>query len=195
MAYQPKILVFAGSLRKDSLNKKLAKVAARIAEEAGAKVTYLDLADYPLPVYDGDLEEQSGLPEKAKRLKELFWQHDGFIISSPEYNSSISGVLKNTIDWVSRQASPDEVYLSCFIDKFALLFSASPGALGGLRGLVHLRAILQNINTFVLPGQKAISHAGDAFDAEGNLKNADAKQAVEGLVRKFVETIQKLKQS
>jgi NAD(P)H-dependent FMN reductase len=124
MTYKPKILVFAGSLRRDSFNKKLAKIASQAAEKAGAEVTYIDLKDYPLPIYDAEIEEGEGIPENALKLKELFWKHDGFIIASPEYNSSISGVLKNVIDWASRNASADEVYLSCFIDKVALILSA-----------------------------------------------------------------------
>jgi chromate reductase len=193
MVYKPKILVFAGSLRKDSFNKKLARNAVRAAEQAGAEVTYIDLIDYPLPIYNGDIEQKEGLPDNALKIKELMWKNDGFIIASPEYNSSISGVLKNTIDWASRQASSDEVYLSCFIDKIALLLSASPGALGGLRGLVHLRAMLENISTFVIPGQKSISKAGEAFDDQGNLKNTEERQAVEKLCQKLISTIIKLK--
>jgi NAD(P)H-dependent FMN reductase len=192
MEYKPKILAFAGSLRPDSYNKKLAKNAIRGAEAAGAEVTYIDLNDFPLPIYNAEIEEK-GLPVNALKIKELFWKNDGFIIASPEYNSSISGALKNTIDWASRNASKDEVYLSCFIDKVALLLSASPGYLGGLRGLVHLRSILENINTFVLPGQKCISNASEAFDSQGNLKNPEQKETVEGLAKKLVETIRKLK--
>ncbi len=194
MTYKPKILVFAGSLRQDSYNKKLAKVAMRAAENAGAEVTYIDLNDYPLPIYQAEIEEKDGLPANALKIKELMWKNDGFIIASPEYNSSISGVLKNFIDWASRNASASEVYLSCFIDKVALILSASPGALGGLRGMVHLRSILENINTVVLPGQKAISNAGEAFDAEGNLKNSEQSKSVEDLCKKLVAVVTKLKQ-
>lgn len=190
---KPKILAFAGSLRKDSYNKKLVKIAIQGAEQAGAEVTYIDLNDYPLPVYSAEIEEKEGLPANALKLKELMHTHDGFLISSPEYNSSISGVLKNVIDWTSRNATPDEVYLSCFIDKVAVLLSASPGGLGGLRGLVHLRSILGNINTLVLPGQKSISNAADAFDAQGNLKSKEQTEAVKKLGKQLSDTIAKLK--
>lgn len=193
MANKPKILVFAGSLRKDSFNKKLAKIAAKDASDAGADVTYIDLADYPLPVYSGDIEESEGIPANALKLKELFFNNDGFIICSPEYNSSISGALKNAIDWISRPASPKEVYLSCFTDKVALLLSASVGALGGLRGLVHLRAILQNIYMHVIPGQKSISNAMEAFDVEGNLKSNEQREVIKDLSGKLVEVTRKLK--
>ncbi len=192
MSQPPKILVFAGSLRKDSSNKKLASIAANAARKAGAEVTYIDLKDYPLPIYDGDIEESEGLPPNALRLKELMIQSDGFILASPEYNGSISGVLKNMIDWTSRKAHPEEIYLSCFIDKMALLLSASPSPLGGLRGLVHLRSILENIYTFVLPKQKTISDSWNAFDDKGNFIRSKDQKDVEDLAETLVKTIQKI---
>jgi NAD(P)H-dependent FMN reductase len=180
MVYQPKILAFAGSLRKDSYNKKLVKIAIRGAEEAGAKVTYIDLKDYPLPVYDQEIEDSQGLPANALLLKKLMTEHDGFLLSCPEYNSSMSAAFKNVIDWTSRNASPTEVYLSCFIDKTVALMSASVGALGGLRGLVHVRSMFSNIFSIVLPKQKSIANASEAFDEKGNLKNAtDQKDVVD----------------
>lgn len=193
MTYRPKILAFAGSLLKESYNKKLISYAVQGAKEAGAEVTHIDLNDFPLPLYDAMIEETEGLPPNAIKIKEMMSQSDGFIIASPEYNSSISGVLKNTIDWASRKATPEEVDLSCFIDKVALLISASPGSLGGLRGLVHLRAILENIFTFVLPQQKAIPNAMDAFDEKGLLKNPKQAEEIKKLAKKLVITIQKLK--
>lgn len=195
MTYRPKILAFAGSLREKSYNKTLVQIAIKGAKQAGADVTHIDLRDFPLPIYDGDIEEKEGLPANAIKLKELMWNHDGFLISAPEYNSSISGVLKNCIDWASRPASPQEVYLSCFIDKVVVLMSASPGGLGGLRGLVHLRAILGNIYSLVLPAQKSIASAHEAFDADGNLKNPKDQKAIEDLGRKLAETVAKLKNS
>lgn len=177
----PKILAFAGSLRKDSYNKKLVHLAALGAKEAGAEVTVIDLKDYPLPVYDQDLEEREGLPANALKLKELLWANDGFLISCPEYNSSMSGALKNMIDWVSRPATSAEVYLSCFIDKAIVLMSASPGQLGGLRGLVHVRAVFSNVFSLVLPQQKSISMAGEAFNPDGSLKDAKQQAEVENL--------------
>ena len=141
MAYTPRILAFAGSLRTDSYNKKLVKLAAAGARESGAEVTYLDLRDIPLPLYDGDLLDREGLPENARKLKELMKAHQGFLIASPEYNTSVPGVLKNAIDWASRAAEGEEL-MACFKDKIAAIMSTSPGSLGGLRGLIHLRAIL-----------------------------------------------------
>lgn len=144
------------------------------AQEAGAIVTFIDLKDYPLPLYDQDIEDANGIPENALKLKKMFLDHQGFLIACPEYNSSMSAVLKNSIDWISRPASPQEVYLSPFIDKAVMLMGASPGQLGGLRALVHVRALFGNIYSIVLPQQKSIPLAHEAFDVQGNLK--DVKQ-------------------
>ncbi len=189
----PKILAFAGSTRKDSFNKKLVRIAVAGAKQAGAEVALIDLADYPLPLYDGDLEEREGLPEKAKELKKIFIEHDGFLISSPEYNSSISGVLKNTIDWVSRPEPSDTVNLAAFRGKSAALMSASPGGLGGLRGLVHLRALLNNIFVLVIPEQVSISQASEAFDANGLLLDTSKLSQVRGLGEKLTQLLHQLK--
>jgi len=128
---KPKILAFAGSTRTDSYNKKLVKVSSIGATEAGADVTVIDLKDFPMPIYDGDLEQKEGLPANARKLKDIMLTHHGFLISSPEYNSSISAVFKNMIDWTSRQ-SEGETPLACFKNKVAGIMSASPGGLGGL---------------------------------------------------------------
>lgn len=175
MANAPKILCFAGSLRQDSYNKKLVKIAMQAAKEGGAEATFIDLKDFPMPIYDGDIEAESGLPETAKQLKKIFKEHQGFLISSPEYNSSYSAALKNAIDWVSRP-EPGEKPLEMFSGKVAGVMAASPGALGGLRGLVTLRMLLGNINVLVVPNQIAVSGAADAFDEKGNLKD-EKKQA------------------
>lgn len=169
-----RVLAFAGSLRRDSWNKKLVRVAAEGARAAGAETTELDLRDLALPLYDEDLEKANGLPDGAKRFKALLLSHDAILVSSPEYNSSISAVLKNAIDWASR-IEPGEKSLACFEGKVAGLVSASPGPLGGLRGLVTVRSILGNIRVIVLPEQVAVAKAHEAFDADGQLK--DAKQA------------------
>ena len=187
----PKILAFAGSTRAASFNKKLAEAAAELARSAGAEVTSIDLRDYPLPLYDGDLEEEQGLPENAKKLKALLHGHDGFLIASPEYNSSISGVLKNSIDWASRAETDDEPPLVAFRGKAAALLSASPGALGGLRGLVTLRSILSNIGVIVLPDQVAVSKAHEAFDDEGKLKEERVAGQVAKLANGLVEFLKK----
>lgn len=173
MEKQAKILALSGSTRKGSFNKKLLEICAAGARSAGAAVTVVNLAEYPMPLYDGDLEDRQGIPSTALELKKLFLNHTGLLIASPEYNSSISGVLKNAIDWISR-SQPNEPYLIAFKDKIATLVSASPGNLGGLRGLVHLRAILNNIGVIVLPEQLCVGTAHEAFTEEGAL--IDAKQ-------------------
>lgn len=193
MSSVPKILAFAGSLRAESFNKKLAKLAAEAARRAGAQVTYLDLRDLPLPIFDQDLEARDGLHENARQLKALLLAHDGFIIAAPEYNSSITAVLKNAIDWASRKGHPEEANLACFAGKTAAIMSASPGGLGGLRGLVHLRAILENIQVLVLPDQIAIATAHEAFQPDGSLKDARRQATVEVIASKLVDTIAKLR--
>lgn len=192
MTRLPRILAFAGSTRSDSFNKKLVRIAAASAESAGARVTMIDLRDYPMPLYDADLESAEGKPEAAVRLKRLMIDHDGLLIASPEYNSSITAVLKNTIDWLSRPDDGDEVPLVAFRGKVASLMSASPGALGGLRGLVHLRAILGNIGVIVLPDQVAVPKAHEAFDAEGHLIDGTLHQRVEQLGIGLTNMLEKL---
>lgn len=188
---QPTILAFAGSTRRDSYNKKLIRIAVRGAEQAGATVTLIDLADYPLPLYNGDLEAESGLPDNALALKRLFLDHRGLLLACPEYNSSITPLLKNTIDWVSRSAEGEKP-LACYKGKLVGLVSASPGALGGLRGLVHVRAILGNIGCLVLPEQRAINRAGEAFDENGELRDADQARQVEQVGTRLTELLRKL---
>jgi len=190
---QVKLLAFAGSTRTGSYNKMLVKIAAEGARQAGADVTVIDLRDFPLPVFDQDLEASSGMPENAKKLKTLARESDGFLISSPEYNSSITAVLKNTIDWVSRTEEDSEPSLIAYRGKTAVLMSASPGALGGLRGLVHLRSILGNIGVLVLPDQASIPTAYEAFDEAGQLKDAHKQTQVLGLGRKLAELSSRLK--
>ena len=173
MATTPRILAFAGSARRDSFNKKMIRIAADAASEAGAEVTLIELEDYPLPLFNQDEEAADGLPSNGRKLKDLFLSHQGLLIASPEYNSSITPLLKNTFDWVSRPVE-GEPQLSAYIDKTAVLMSASPGALGGLRGLVQVRAILGNIGVTVLPATLSISGASQAFAPDGSL--ADAKK-------------------
>ena len=191
MGTAPRILAFAGSTRMESFNKRLVKIAAAGTTAAGGDVTLIDLRDYPLPLYDGDLEERDGLPANARALKDLFLANHGLLISAAEYNSSVTAVLKNTIDWVSRPV-PGEAPLNCFDGKVAALMSASPGALGGLRGLVHVRAILQNIRVLTIPEQVSVSNAGEAFTSDGTLKDAKQRAAVDALGAKLVHVLSRL---
>lgn len=186
-----KILAFAGSARQDSINKKLVKIAASGAVAAGADVTVLDFRDLPLPLYDEDVEAAEGLPENVLKLKAIMQAHQGFLIACPEYNGSITPLLKNTIDWASRPA-PGEASLACFKDKVAVLMSASPGGLGGLRGLVHVRAILGNIGVLVLPEQKAVPGAYQAFDENDNLQDEALRIAVRELGIRLADVVAKL---
>lgn len=192
MSSAPKILAFAGSLRRDSYNKKLVRIAAEGARKAGAEVTYLDLRELALPIFDEDLEAEQGLPPGGRRLKDLLLAHDGFLISSPEYNSSISGALKNAIDWASRPAEGEKP-LECFEGKVAMLMAASPGMLGGLRGLVTVRAVLGNIGTIVLPQQVAVSKAHEAFADDGSLKDAKKHASIEKLGADLASFLRRLK--
>jgi len=192
MASPTKILAFAGSLRRDSWNKKLVQIAAAGARAAGAEVTYLDLRELPLPIYDDDLEAASGLPDNARQFKAALLAHQGLLIASPEYNSSLSGALKNAIDWASRTL-PNEPPLACFAGKTAAIMSTSPGALGGLRGLVHLRALLENIKVMVLPDQLALGKAHEAFNADGTLKDPKQQAAAEQLGASLAAIVAKLR--
>lgn len=182
MTDQPRILAFAGSARKDSFNVKLVHIAAAGARAAGAEVTVLDLNDFPMPLFNQDLEATDGPPPQASRLKEIMRAHGGLLIASPEYNSSISPLLKNTIDWVSRPADGEQM-LAAYQGKVAGLMSASPGRLGGLRGLVHLRSILSNIGVLVIPDQVAVGEAGAAFDDSGDLVDNRRRASVQGVGR------------
>ena len=185
-----KILAFAGSARRDSFNRKLIAIAVEGARGAGGDVTLLDLADYAMPIYDGDLEAADGLPENAVKLRQIFAQHTALLIASPEYNSSVSPLLKNTIDWVSRPTK-DEPGLKYITGKCAGLVAASPGALGGLRGLVHVRAILGNIGVTVIPQQIAVGSAGNAFEGD-KLKDEAQAKSVMAVGAKLAEVAAKL---
>ncbi len=192
MSASPRILAFAGSLRKGSFNRKLVRLAAAGAKAAGAQVETLDLADYPLPIFDQDFESDHGAPETAIALKAKLAAADGLLIASPEYNSSVTAALKNAIDWASRPAE-DEPPLVAFKGKVAGLMATSPGALGGLRGLVHLRAILGNIGVIVLPDQLAIPKSHEAFDDVGDLTDVKQQDRVKAIGRAVAEMAARLK--
>ncbi len=191
MSNQPKILAFAGSSRIASFNKKLVQFAAEGAKKGGAEVRYIDLLDYPMPLFNEDLERVEGLPKKVVEFKHLLREHQGFLIACPEYNGSITPLLKNTIDWASRPEL-NEKPLSCFKGKVAALLATSPGSLGGIRGLVHVRAILEGIGVLVIPEQKAIPHAEQAFDDSGQLKDKKQAQGVMTIAQKLTEVTTKL---
>jgi NAD(P)H-dependent FMN reductase len=193
-----KILVFAGSARRDSLNKKLARVAERHAREAGGEVTFVDLEEFPMPLYHGDLEASSGMPANAVKLRAIFLEHDALIIASPENNTSVTALLKNTLDWLSRSIGDgkgERSGLAPYRGKLAGILSASPGPFGGARGLPHLRQILSSLGVTVLGAQVSIVRAGDAFAPDGALKDEREDRLVAMLARAVVDTASKLREA
>ena len=189
-----KILAFSGSARKDSYNQKLVKIAAAGAQKAGAEVNVISLADFDMPIFNQDLELAEGMPKQARAFKELLIEHDGFLISSPEYNSAFSPLLKNAIDWASRREG-DESPLLAYHGKIATIMSASPGTLGGLRGLVFLRMLLSNIGVNVLPNQEAVAQAAKVFHSDGNLIDEQLQTAIVRLGGELATVLTKLKNS
>lgn len=186
------LLFLAGSARKESINKKLAQLASELAKKAGAQVRYIDLKDFEMPLYDGDLEDQQGIPENAKKLKQLFVAHDGFFIASPEYNSLMSPLLKNSLDWISRPHEENEGPLIAFKGKVAALGAVSRGGLGGLRGLVPLRMMLGNIGAIVIPSQAAIGNGFQAFDDNGQLTDENQAALLNATVNELVKVANKM---
>ena len=193
-----KVLVFAGSARRDSINKKRARVAARHAAEAGGEATFVDLEDYPMPLYHGDLEAAEGLPPNARKLREVFLAHDALLIASPENNSSVTSLLKNTLDWLSRSIGDGKGAnsgLAPYRGKLAGILSASPGAFAGVRGLPHLRQILSSLGVTVLGAQVSIPRADHAFGPDGSLLDTGADALVAKLAQAVVDTAAKLREA
>jgi NAD(P)H-dependent FMN reductase len=180
MSDKPSVLVFAASNRTGSLNRKLAVAASAELERHGLAVTLADLRDYPMPMYDGDLEASAGMPEAAKAFKKLMRTHDAWVIVSPEYNGSFSALFKNTIDWATR-SEPGEPRLAAFQNKKAAIMAASPGARGGQRGLRHVRELLEMLRVETLATQFTLGSAAQAFDADGHLTRAEDRAAVENV--------------
>lgn len=177
----PRLLAFAGSSRTGSFNRQVLEVAVAAARAAGAEVEVLDLRSLELPLYDQDLEAASGLPAGAKRLKEAMKRAHGLLVASPEYNSTVTPLLLNALDWASR-AEPGEAPLAAFAGKAAGLVAASPGAMGGLRGLFALRAMLQNMGVLVLPEMAAVGGLkAESFPAPGKLAEARSQKMVEAV--------------
>jgi len=192
MPSTPRILAFAGSAHQGSWNRKVLEVIVVGARSAGAEVTVINLGDYPLPVYDGDLESSEGLPENAHALKQLFSDHDGYIIATPEYNSSIPPLLKNTIDWASRpvDGAPGMAWTR---GKVAAVVSASPGALGGLRALGVVRALIDNIGIMVIPQKRAVGGVSKMFDESGAMTDEKTREALESIGATLADTLRRLK--
>ena len=191
MAKKPKILAFAGSLREHSYSKRVVKTAIKGAETAGAEVTYIDLRDYPMPIYNADDHEKDGFSANALNLQKLLAAHDGLLIASPEYNGSLSGALKNAIDWASRQS--DEYKMGeVFKGKVAAIMTESPGAFGGLRCLGHLRGVLSILLVNVLPSEIAVGNVGKMFDGNGvEMTDEKMKKILEDLGASLVDILKK----
>lgn len=182
----PRLLVFAGSTRSGALSHKTALAVARILGDEGGIVTVITLEDYPMPIYNGDDEAESGIPEGAMRLGRLMAQQDGFVICSPEYNASIPALLKNTLDWVSRIKTDGDKPLAPFKDKVAAICGSSNGKLGGIRMLPHLRQVLQNLGLLVLSEQVAVGNADKAFDPDGQPSDPALKTMMTTMARQLL---------
>jgi NAD(P)H-dependent FMN reductase len=188
-----KILVIPGSLRTGSLNAKLASVAIAEFAKANVDVTRLSLADYPLPIYDADLESHSGVPTNAINLKRMIGAHQGVLLVTPEYNSAPPPLVKNAIDWVSRVQDPHETQGQVFRSRAFALAAASAGKLGGARCLAALRLILSGCRALVIPQQLTLSFADQAYDDRDRLKNPADIEALQAMVRQLIEFAQHMK--
>ena len=194
MSAPTQLLIFAGSTRQASFNRKLAHVAAEMARASGAEVTHIELSDFDIPMYNADLEAQ-GTPADVMKLKQLMFEHPAWIICSPEYNGSYTALLKNTIDWVSSPVKSDPAWqegFKSFTGKVVGMLSASPGPLGGLRSQSHLAPLLLNAQCWVAPKAFALGRAGDAFDAEGTLVNPAHVKSVQAVIDQVLDASRKL---
>lgn len=184
----PRILVFAGSIRTGSFNASLAALAAKELALAGADVTHISLQDFPMPIYDGDLEASSGAPDNAIKLKRMMMTHAGVFIASPEYNASVTPLLKNTLDWISRVRDGKEMPLAAYKNRIFALGSASNGMYGGMRSLLALRQVLEiGTGALVLPEQISVSRAADAYDEMGHLKDERTADLLRAVVRCLID--------
>ena len=183
----PRILAFSGSARRASLNRQLLSVVVDAARAAGGEVTLLDLNDHVMPLYHGDLEEEKGLPEAAQRMIQLLMEHDGLLIASPEYNSMITPLLKNTLDWCTRG---DE---EPFEGKVAAVVSASPGQMGGIRSMTQARQLLTHLGCHVIPQQCILPRAGEAFDQDGRLLNERNQKSARAVAEALVNFTRRLR--
>jgi chromate reductase, NAD(P)H dehydrogenase (quinone) len=189
-----KLLFFSGSIRKGSLNQTLATYAHRLATQKGHAADMLSLADYPLPIYNGDLQKDEGIPENARKLKALFDGYQGIFIAAPEYNASITPLLKNTLDWVSRIKDEGEQPLQVFKTRVFAIGSASGSMHGGVRGLIALRQVLAvGLGALVLGDQFAVSQANKAFDDAGNAKDEIVQKTVGNIVDRLAFTAERFR--
>lgn len=183
----PRILVFSGSARTGSYNARLASLVEQRLGENGAEVSSISLRDFPMPLYDGDLENSEGVPENAVALKRLIQQHHGVFIASPEYNAGVPPLLKNVIDWISRVSEPSEPRMAAYKGRVFALGSASTSPFGGIRGLANLRLVLETgVGALVIPEMIAVPNAADAFDPSGGLANERAATSLSAMIRVLI---------
>lgn len=188
-----KLLVFAGSTRQQSHNRKLARVVAQMARAAGAEVTHLELGDFDVPMYNADLEAR-GTPPDVMKLKQIFYEHAAWIICTPEYNASYPALLKNTLDWISSPVKGDPVWgddMRSSRGKVVGVLSASPGALGGIRSQSHLVPLLFNLHCWVAPNTYALGRAAGAFNEQGEL-DASAVPRVQAVIDQVLDAAKRL---
>jgi len=186
LSAETKVLAFSGSTREDSVNKKLVSEAANLARQMDADVVVVDLKDYSIPIYNGDLEAKEGMPNTVKQLRQLMIRSNVIFIASPEYNGSVSAILKNIIDWTSRseQGTPSR---DAFKGKKFVIMSASPGPSGGVRGLAHLKSIIENVGGTVISQQFVLPDAYNAFDEKGQLKDPKLKTELQQLIQSAIK--------
>src|SRR4051794_2962029 len=187
-----KILVIPGSLRTGSLNVRLAATVAHELSQTGAEVRRMSLADFPLPIYDGDLQTKSGVPKNAISLKRMIGAHHGVLIVTPEYNSSIPPLVKNAIDWVTRVQDAHESRGQVFRERAFAIAAASEGGLGGTRALAALRLVLTACHATVIPNQLALSFADQAYDDTDRLKHPADIEALDAMARQLIDVSQRM---
>ena len=192
---KPRIVVMAGSRRREALSRRVAAACARALEAAGAEVERVELADYPAPLYDGDLEASSGLPESIVRLQHVLHASDGVLVVNPEYNGSLTPLLKNTLDWCSRPnpADPERSGGKVYAGRAAAVVGSSPGALGGMRVLFHIRDVLGYLGMQVIPQQLAVGKAGEAVGDDDRLRDAAQQDMLDKLAAALVDTARRLR--
>jgi NAD(P)H-dependent FMN reductase len=191
----PRIVVMAGSSRRESLSRGVAAACAHAVKAAGAEVEHIELADYPAPLYNGDLEAEAGLPECIVRLQQRLYASDGLLVVNPEYNGSITPLLKNTLDWCSRPNPADRARSggAVYAGRAAAVVGTSPGALGGMRVLFHVRDILGYLGMQVIPQQLAVAKAGEAVGEDGRLRDAAQQEMLDKLAAALVDTARRLR--
>lgn len=191
MSLSPRLIAFAGSLRRESFNRRLLPTLVRGAREADMEVEVIDLRDFPLPVYDGDIEA-AGMPQPVRALQTLFKASAGLLLCTPEYNGSMPALVKNTLDWISRPLDDGSSGTSVFQGRVAGICAASPGALGGLRSLLVTRDALSKLGYWVAPAQVAVGSANKAFDDEGELSDQRQRENVLAVGREVAKMARRL---